>query len=446
MSDLLSVGASGVRANQAALTTTSDNIANAGNAGYVRRSAKLSEVAAANGRVSASSTGNGVRFAGITRAADEQRNAAVRSAGTDLAKTETSIGTLSAIETALVGNQLGSRLTSFFNAARSVAADPTASAPRAVLLENGAGVASAFAGTARALDQVTANIDSTAEGAADSLEALGTSLGKINAGLASATANSSGQAQLLDQRDSVLDQLSALSDLSVTIDDLGRATVKLGGSNGPNFVVGKDVGHITYVRSPSGIASFAVHLNGTAQALTPSGGALAGIVEGAKRVGDAKTELDRIATDFVAGVNAVQAQGRDLDGNPGAPVFAAGAGATDISIVLTNPRGIAAARVGGGPRDNGNLAALETLRTTANFEGATADLTTTNATALESRRTVADAQAAIRDGAISDRDQRSGVNLDAEAVDLLRFQQAYQASSRVIQVAREVFQSIIAIN
>ena len=40
----------------------------------------------------------------------------------------------------------------------------------------------------------------------------------------------------------------------------------------------------------------------------------------------------------------------------------------------------------------------------------------------------------------------SGVNLDNEAVDLLRFQQAYQASSRVIQVARETFQSIIGIN
>ena len=41
MSDLLSIGASGVRAYQTALTTTSENIANAGNASYVRRSATI---------------------------------------------------------------------------------------------------------------------------------------------------------------------------------------------------------------------------------------------------------------------------------------------------------------------------------------------------------------------------------------------------------------------
>jgi len=38
-----------------------------------------------------------------------------------------------------------------------------------------------------------------------------------------------------------------------------------------------------------------------------------------------------------------------------------------------------------------------------------------------------------------------GVNVDEEAVDLIRFQQAYQASTRVIQVARETLQSILDI-
>ncbi len=58
---------------------------------------------------------------------------------------------------------------------------------------------------------------------------------------------------------------------------------------------------------------------------------------------------------------------------------------------------------------------------------------------------MAEAQSSIRDGTIAARDAVSGVNLDNEAVDLLRFQQAYQASSRVIQVARETLQSILNI-
>lgn len=448
MSDLLSVGASGVRAYQSALTTTSDNIANAATPGYARRTTTLREVSAASGRVSqsVSATGNGVTVFGINRAADAQRDGAVRSAGADLSRTETSITWLQGIETALTGAQVGDRLTSFFNAAKSVAADPTASTPRAALLESSASVASAFGSTARALDQIAADLDTTAESAATSLETLGASLARINKGLGSAQPNSSAQAQLLDQRDQILDQLSALSDIAVTTDASGRTSVNLGGAAGPAFVTaGGDVGYVTYVRAPTGTVSFAVHLNGNASSLNPGGGALAGIVDGAQRIGAARTELNRIATDFVDGVNAVQATGRDLDGNPGAPLFAVGAAATDISVALASGRGIAAAVVGGGARNNGNLANLEALRTSGGFEADTSTLVATNATALDQRKTVADAQNAIHDGAISARDQLVGVNLDSEAVDLLRFQQAYQASSRVIQVARETFQTILDI-
>ncbi|MEG8057475.1 flagellar basal body rod C-terminal domain-containing protein [Sphingomonas sp. 22L2VL55-3] len=56
---------------------------------------------------------------------------------------------------------------------------------------------------------------------------------------------------------------------------------------------------------------------------------------------------------------------------------------------------------------------------------------------------MADAQTAIRDGAVSSLASASGVDLDSEAVDLLRFQQAYQASSRVIQTARDTLQTIL---
>ena len=53
MSDLLSIGASGVRAYQTALSTVSENIANTGNAGYTRRTTALSEVSSVNGGLNA---------------------------------------------------------------------------------------------------------------------------------------------------------------------------------------------------------------------------------------------------------------------------------------------------------------------------------------------------------------------------------------------------------
>jgi flagellar hook-associated protein 1 FlgK len=39
----------------------------------------------------------------------------------------------------------------------------------------------------------------------------------------------------------------------------------------------------------------------------------------------------------------------------------------------------------------------------------------------------------------------SGVNLDEEAANLLRYQQAYQASGKVIQVATEMFDTILSL-
>ena len=73
------------------------------------------------------------------------------------------------------------------------------------------------------------------------------------------------------------------------------------------------------------------------------------------------------------------------------------------------------------------------------------NIITENASTLKQRQTIADAQSAISDGAKAALTGATGVTLDSEAVSLMRFQQAYSATSRVIQVARDTFQSILEI-
>jgi len=443
----MSIGASGVRAYQTALTTVADNIANTGTAGYARRSTDMREIAAPGGITNNRdpNTGSGVLATGLSRSVDQFRTADVRSASADLARSETGIDWLGRVQSALTGNQLGDRLTGFFTSANAVAADPTATAPRSAMLESASAAAGAFAATGKALDNVAADLDGTADNAVSTLDALGAALARINDGLGRSAQGSGARANLLDQRDQLLEQMSAITDVNVTTDDIGRSTVRLGGATGPLFVAGNDAGNVTYVRGDSGAVSFAVHRSGSSTTFSPTGGALAGVVDAAARITSARDQLDRIASDFATGVNAVQAQGRDLDGNAGAAMFATGTAPTDLSLVLTDPRGIAAAGVGGGPRDNSNLVAFASLRSGGGFEASTTALVSDNAATLAARKQVAEAQGAIRDGAISARDAASGVNLDSEAVDLMRFQQAYSASSRVIQVARETLQSILDI-
>jgi flagellar hook-associated protein 1 FlgK len=51
----------------------------------------------------------------------------------------------------------------------------------------------------------------------------------------------------------------------------------------------------------------------------------------------------------------------------------------------------------------------------------------------------------VNEQAIQSRDSASGVNLDDEAAELIRFQQAYQASAKAMQVSSQLFDSILQV-
>ena len=56
-----------------------------------------------------------------------------------------------------------------------------------------------------------------------------------------------------------------------------------------------------------------------------------------------------------------------------------------------------------------------------------------------------DALQAVKDQAVIAKDKLSGVSLDQEAAELIRFQQAFQASAQIIQTASKMFDSILGI-
>lgn len=453
MSDLLSIGASGVRAYQNALTTTSENIANSGVEGYSRRKTELTEIAVPPSGLSPMkfTRGMGVAIAGISRAADAYRAAAARDAGADLARTEASIEWLGQIENALTGANLPARVTGFFNATRQLAADPSSTAARVLVLEQAAAAAGSFRATGAALDKVQAQVDETARDLTDKLDGFGRALAVVNEKIGRTQAGSSAAAAMQDERDRLLEAMSGVADISVAIDGIGRATVRLGASTGPVFVTGAEVGDVAYSRGTAGAASFAVYLSGEATLIQPNGGSLGAIADAASRVMDARNTLSEVAYEFADGVNDVQAQGFGTGATAGPPMFDIPADPAAFEVADFAVSGsirtedVAAASAPNRPRDASNLDDLQQLRVAGGFEGRLADMTTANATALNQRRLVADAQEAIRAGAVAAREEISGVDLDREAVDLIRFQQAYQASSRVIQVARETLQSILEI-
>ncbi|MDR6788952.1 flagellar hook-associated protein 1 FlgK [Sphingomonas sp. BE138] len=446
MADLLSIGASGVRTYQTALTTTSENIANAGNASYVRRTPSIREISGGTGYNTSSPNGMGASAFNILRSGNAYADQSLRTASSDLSRTEAGSVWLERVETALASGGLSSRMTAFFAAGTALQADPTSTALRAGMLSAGTSVADAFGVTARALDDAAAELDGQAGQAAAELTRLNQAVLKVNQGLVRTAPGTSAMAGLLDQRDDLLQQMSALTDIDVKIDDVGRATVRATGPNGPVLVDPRDASEVAYGRTGNNVALAVRPPTGAPTLFDPDGGTLAGMVEGAQRIASNRDALGRIATDLVETVNAQQAAGDDLKGDDGKDFFTASAtDPTVFTVALASGDGIAAAGRDKGTRDASNLAALGAKRSSVGFEGRVQSLVTDNAATLKQRRLVADAQTTIRDGAITTRSELTGVNLDNEAVDLLKFQQAYQASSRVIQVAKETFQSILEI-
>lgn len=105
---------------------------------------------------------------------------------------------------------------------------------------------------------------------------------------------------------------------------------------------------------------------------------------------------------------------------------------------------------GAGSSDNGNallLAAVDDLRGldggSLSLNGAIAGLTTSVGSAARQAGYAAEAQGVLHTQAQAARDSVSGVNLDEEAANMLRLQQAYQAAAQIIATADSMFQTLL---
>lgn len=106
----------------------------------------------------------------------------------------------------------------------------------------------------------------------------------------------------------------------------------------------------------------------------------------------------------------------------------------------------------GGVQDGRNavlFAKLQTQNTvadgTATFQSAYARLVADNGIRTREAKVQLDAQGAILDQAQAARDSLSAVNLDEEAANMIRFQQAYQASSKILEIGSKLFDTILSI-
>ena len=442
-SDLLSIARSGATAARIALDLTAQNIANAATEGYVRRSARLEELAPASapGQVNEVSL-SGVRLAGIVRNADIFRQAEVRRTGSDAARADAEVSGLTDIEAAVEQSQLYPALVAFDASLQRLAQDPVNPSLRAAVIEDARTAARGFTIAGTALDAVGDGLRFEAQDGVAQVNLLAGELGKINLRLARASDGSSDQTALLDQRDKLLEKLSGFANIATTIAPDQTVRVALGGSGGSQLVGPAAVTPFTLTTGADGTIAFA--LGGSSVSL--AGGALAGKAQALTTLADIRGKLDATAGSLIATANAVQTNGVALDGSPGQPLFS-GTNAASIVIALNDGSQLATAPAGAsaGSRDPANLDALRAALAGAGVTDQADATLFAISSAVAGRTVTRDALNTIAASARAAYDAQSGVDLDAEAVNLVRFQQAFQASGRAMQVASTLFDTLLAI-
>ena len=443
-SDLLSIGLSGAKAARIGLDVTAQNIANAATDGYVRRSVGLTEVASTGYNQNTRDVSlSGVRVDRIMRNADAFRQSEVRRTGSDTARANAEVTGLGNVESALEQSGIYGAITGFESALQKLKEDPVDTSLRASVIEAGRTMSATFQIAAKELGAVGKGLQFEASDGVTQVNRIAGELARTNLRLARAADASSDQTALLDQRDKLLADLSQFGDITSSLAQDGSVTVTLGSSTPATpLVSGGDTVALAMTTTANGTASYTLDGN----ALMLGGGSLAGQQLALGKRAQLADDLDNLAKAVVTTVNNAHGNGTDRNGDPGADLFSGDSAAT-IALATGDPAKIATAPANApkDSRDAGNLEALRSALDGADPAGRMDAILFDVSASVSGRTVTRDALATISSAAKTALAAQTGVDLDTEGVNLVRYQQAFQASGRVMQVAASLFDSLLQI-
>ena len=127
-----------------------------------------------------------------------------------------------------------------------------------------------------------------------------------------------------------------------------------------------------------------------------------------------------------------------------------GRAASSMAVAITDTSEIAAANSGGNVGDNRNMLSLISLREANNLKDGTQSVydiynNAVSQVAVDTRsaRANADTELSLLQSVNDRRDSITGVNLEEEAANLIRYQQAYQAAAQIVTTANDVFDTLL---
>jgi flagellar hook-associated protein 1 len=459
MSDIygiLSLAGQALMTQQQAISVTSHNIANVNTPGYSRQRLQMATNTPLESAVGP--MGNGVGGETVERIYDRFLSAQITDENQTLGRWDAqqeAVGRLEIILNETDGSGLSQAMSQYWTAWQSLSNDPAGSTERTILVTAGEFLATTFNNLNSDLEQSQQDLDVTIQGAVADINRLSGQLVDLNQKIISSESGNHSANDYRDQRDQVLKELSELIDFNSFEDANGAVSVLVAGgrplvSSGQSWQLSTETNasgleDVVWVDDAGNTTNIKADI---------SGGKLKGLFEVRDGViVDYLNRLDTLAQKLMLDVNTLHQSGFALDGSAG-EVFFAGSGARDMEVnpnIVGDPDLIAAASdpltVPGDNRKALEIAGLQNQLLLSGNKATYNDYYSSLVSDVGQEVLKSDAYYAHQSDMVLQldnyRESVSGVSLDEEMINLIKFQNAYTAAAKMITAADQMMQTVL---
>ncbi len=459
---VLNMGSKALTVQQKGIYVTGNNIANVNTPGYSRQRLNMSSDVPINTGIGP--VGNGVTANEVERVYQRFLGVQLNNETQSLGQWEAHRDSLERVE--LIFNESGGYglnqvMSEFWNAWQDLTNNPSGSVERTVLLAKSEMLAATFTKNYEDLQKIQRDIDSNIEGAVEEINRLSENMVDLNQKIIQMESGGHTANDYRDQRDLVLKELSERIDIDSFEDANGGVTVSVG--SGQVLVEGTHTYNLSTQANASGHQDITwVDNSGNTVIITNdiSKGKLKGWLDARDLdIDNSLNKLDTLAQRLMVEVNTLHANGYGLDGSTGNDFFTGAATAAGIQVnpLIANDTNLIAAAEGFNlvpgdkPGDNGNAIAIANLQEAQTMNGNTAtfgayydSMVSEAGLAVQQATSYYDHQSQMVLQVENYRESISGVSIDEETVNLIKYQNAYQAAAKLISTADEMMETVLA--
>lgn len=484
------IARSGLYVNERSLIVTGHNLANASTTGYVRQQAIIatSRYTTEGGRFQ---IGQGAQIEQTRQIRHTFLDAIYRRESTAYGYWQTRRNAVSDMETILgdpsmrgvdgdlnIGG-LQNVMNQFWDSWQELTKDPSSLTVRSLVRQRAVTLADQINHVGKQLDNMQYHLNDEIKVRIDEVNEITGKIAKLNTEIGYNEINGDRANDLRDQRNVLLDRLSALTNIEVQEMSGGWVYV----TAGSNVLVNRGMNTEIYLDRSETYAPFHVpKLKGTGEEIEFKGGIIKGLLDSrgeeffckgstaelaenppdvkSLSVSDVKRLLNTMVKNMVEELNTIHKSGKDLKGNAGVAFFEKitdsldmGPGNIRVNSAITADVNLIVASKSGDKGDNEIAKEIANLRSKEIF-GAVGQKVSTDeyynrlilsigSSGMEAASNEK-SQGILVQSSDNARKAISGVATDEEMSSMMKFQFAYGASSRVLNVIDEMIETIIS--